>query len=235
VLSVARRLELIAQARRCGAWVIEDDYDGEFRHTGEPIASMQGLVDDAPVLYVGSFSKTMFPALRIGFVVLPRAIAVHTAVALQEMLRGGHRLEQLALARFIESGEFGRHLGRMRRLYRERQQALRDALTAHFPPADILGGDCGMHLTLRLPARLADQILAERANSARLNPRALSGFALRPRAQTNGLVIGYGNTPAERLAPAIDTLAALARELEGKPQRGSKAASAGAPGAVLRQ
>jgi len=235
VLSVARRLELIAQARRCGAWLIEDDYDGEFRHTGEPIASMQGLVDDAPVLYVGSFSKTMFPALRIGFVVLPRAIAAHTAVALQEMLRGGHRLEQLALARFIQSGEFGRHLGRMRRLYRERQQALRDALTAHFPPADILGGDCGMHLTLRLPARLADQILAERANSARLNPRALSGFALRPRAQTNGLVIGYGNTPAERLAPAIDTLAALARELEGKPARGSKAASAAAPGAVLRK
>ncbi|MGE8330442.1 MAG: aminotransferase class I/II-fold pyridoxal phosphate-dependent enzyme, partial [Paraburkholderia nemoris] len=124
VLSVARRLDLIAQARRSGAWLIEDDYDGEFRHTGEPIASMQGLVEDAPVLYVGSFSKTMFPALRIGFVVLPRPIAEHTAVAVQEMLRGGHRLEQLALAYFIESGEFGRHLGRMRRLYRERQQAL---------------------------------------------------------------------------------------------------------------
>jgi GntR family transcriptional regulator/MocR family aminotransferase len=223
VLSVARRLELIAQARRCGAWLIEDDYDGEFRHTGEPIASMQGLVDDAPVLYVGSFSKTMFPALRIGFVVLPRAIAAHTAVALQEMLRGGHRLEQLALAHFIESGEFGRHLGRMRRLYRERQQALRDALTAHFAPERILGGDCGMHLTLRLPAHLTDQPLVERALAKGLNPRALSGFALQPRAETNGLVIGYGNTPAEQLAPAVDTLAALARGLERKPKRGAKA------------
>jgi GntR family transcriptional regulator/MocR family aminotransferase len=235
VLSVARRLELIAQARRCGAWLIEDDYDGEFRHTGEPIASMQGLVDDAPVLYVGSFSKTMFPALRIGFVVLPRAIGAHAAVALQEMLRGGHRLEQLALAHFIESGEFGRHLGRMRRLYRERQQALRDALTAHFASAQILGGDCGMHLTLRLPPRLADRTLAERARAAGLNPRALSGFALRPRAATNGLVIGYGNTTAERLAPAIDTLAELARKLEGKPARGSKVASAAVRGAALRE
>ncbi|CAB3797113.1 HTH-type transcriptional regulatory protein GabR [Paraburkholderia ultramafica] len=225
VLSVARRLELIAQARRCGAWLIEDDYDGEFRHTGEPIASMQGLVDDAPVLYVGSFSKTMFPALRVGFVVLPRAIAAHTAVALQAMLRGGHRLEQLALAHFIESGEFGRHLGRMRRLYRERQQALRDALTAHFAPAQILGGDCGMHLTLHLPPQLCDRILAEHALHQGLNPRALSGFALQPRAETNGLVIGYGNTPAERLASAIDTLAALARGLTGKPKRGSKAGS----------
>lgn len=210
VLSVARRLALIAQARRSGAWLIEDDYDGEFRHTGEPIASMQGLVPDAPVLYVGSFSKTMFPALRVGFVVLPGAIAEHAAVALQEMLRGGHRLEQLALAHFIESGEFGRHLGRMRRLYRERQQALRDALTAHFEPSQILGGNCGMHLTLRLPLHLSDQVLAERALAERLNPRALSGFALQPREETNGLVIGYGNTPAEQLAPAIGILAGLA-------------------------
>jgi GntR family transcriptional regulator/MocR family aminotransferase len=216
VLSVARRLALIAQTRRIGAWLIEDDYDGEFRHTGEPIASMQGLVDDAPVLYVGSFSKTMFPALRIGFVVLPRAIAGHTAVALQEMLRGGHRLEQLALARFIESGEFGRHLGRMRRLYRERQQALREALGAHFAAAQILGGDCGMHLTLRLPPELCDRTLVARALAEGLNPRPLSSFALQPDAETNGLVIGYGNTPAERLAPAIRTLAALAREIEGK-------------------
>ncbi|MFM0198774.1 PLP-dependent aminotransferase family protein [Paraburkholderia fungorum] len=212
VLSVARRLELIAQARRCGAWLIEDDYDGEFRHTGEPIASMQGLVEDAPVLYVGSFSKTMFPALRIGFVVLPRTIAAHTAVALQEMLRGGHRLEQLALAHFIDSGEFGRHLGRMRRLYRERQQALRDALTTHFASSQILGGNCGMHLTLRLPPRISDRTLAERALAARLNPRALSGFALQQRDETNGLVIGYGGTAAEQLVLAVRTLARLARE-----------------------
>ncbi|WP_429303571.1 PLP-dependent aminotransferase family protein [Paraburkholderia sp. GAS199] len=213
VLSVARRLELIAQARRCGAWLVEDDYDGEFRHTGEPIASMQGLVDDAPVLYVGSFSKTMFPALRIGFAVLPRAIAARTAVALHEMLRGGHRLEQLALAQFIVSGEFGRHLGRMRRLYRERQQALRDALAAHFEPAQILGGDCGMHLTLRLPPAIDDHALAEGARAHGLNPRALSGFALQPRADANGLVIGYGSTPAEQLAPAVGVLAGLAGRL----------------------
>ncbi|WP_144139425.1 PLP-dependent aminotransferase family protein [Paraburkholderia sp. BCC1884] len=223
VLSVARRLALIADARRHGAWLIEDDYDGEFRHTGEPIASMQGLVEDAPVLYVGSFSKTMFPALRIGFVVLPRGIATHTAVALQEMLRGGHRLEQLALAHFVASGEFGRHLGRMRRLYRERQQALREALTLQFAPADILGGDCGMHLTLRLPAQIDDRALVDRALEKGLNPRALSSFALEPRAHTNGLVIGYGNTAAERLAPAIGLLAGLVDKAHGKPTR--KAAS----------
>ncbi|HEY1998275.1 PLP-dependent aminotransferase family protein [Paraburkholderia sp.] len=220
VLSVARRLELIAQARRAGAWLIEDDYDGEFRHTGEPIASMQGLVADAPVLYVGSFSKTMFPALRIGFVVLPRSMAAHTRVALQEMLRGGHRLDQLALAHFIEAGEFGRHLGRMRRLYRERQQALREALGVHFAPAQILGGHCGMHLTLRLPRHIADRALVERAEAQRLAPRALSSFALQPSDEDNGLVIGYGNTPAEQIAAAVSQLADMARELAA--QRKSK-------------
>ncbi|WOD16914.1 MocR-like pyridoxine biosynthesis transcription factor PdxR [Paraburkholderia kirstenboschensis] len=218
VLSVARRLELIAEARRCGAWLIEDDYDGEFRYAGEPIASMQGLVDDAPVLYVGSFSKTMFPAPRIGFVVLPQAIAAHVEVALYEMLRGGHRLEQLALAHFMESGEFGRHLGRMRRLYRERQQALREALSEHFASSEILGGDCGMHLTLRMPPGIDDQALIQRAFAKGLSPRALSGFALEPHAGTNGLVIGYGNTSAEELAPAVRTLSELAAGME-KPRR----------------
>ncbi|CAB3703862.1 MocR-like pyridoxine biosynthesis transcription factor PdxR [Paraburkholderia rhynchosiae] len=221
VLSVARRLELIAEARRCGAWLIEDDYDGEFRYAGEPIASMQGLVEDAPVLYVGSFSKTMFPALRIGFVVLPRAIAAHVGVALHEMLRGGHRLEQLALAHFMESGEFGRHLGRMRRLYRERQQALREALTEHFASSEILGGDCGMHLTLRLAADIDDQALTERAFAKGLSPRALSGFTLERRAGANGLVIGYGNTGAEALAPAVRILAELVAGMvpaSGKPR-----------------
>jgi GntR family transcriptional regulator/MocR family aminotransferase len=220
VLSVARRLELIAQARRAGAWLIEDDYDGEFRHTGEPIASMQGLVPDAPVLYVGSFSKTMFPALRIGFVVLPRSMVAQTRTPLQEMLRGGHRLEQWALANFIESGEFGRHLGRMRRLYRERQQALREALTAHFEPAQVLGGNCGMHLTLRLPPRVSDRAVVDLAQQQRLNPRALSGFALRPGDEDNGLVIGYGNTPAEQITAAVNTLAECVREVAGAVRRG---------------
>ncbi|TAL52038.1 PLP-dependent aminotransferase family protein [Pandoraea sp.] len=210
VLSVARRLELIAQARRAGAWLIEDDYDGEFRHTGEPIASMQGLVPDAPVLYVGSFSKTMFPALRIGFAVLPRGIVEPSRLALQELLRGGHRLDQLALADFIASGEFARHLGRMRRLYRERQQVLRDALSRYFPQAPILGGNCGMHLTLRLPPHIVDRKVVELAQARQIGVGALSRFAIGGATQGNGLVIGYGNTSAQEIPGGVRVLARLA-------------------------
>ena len=215
VLTAARRLQLIGQAQRHGAWIIEDDYDSEFRHAGESIGAMQGLVTQAPVLYVGTFSKTMFPSLRLGFLVLPEALAAEMQASVEEMLRGGHRYEQLALAEFIESGQFSRHLGRMRRLYRDRQQALREALTGHLLlPHVIEGGHCGLHLTVRLPARYPDRKIAEAARRYGIAPSPLSGFALRPMAEDNGLVLGYGNTPAELFAPLVRRLSQLIQAAE---------------------
>jgi GntR family transcriptional regulator/MocR family aminotransferase len=216
VLGIARRLALIARAREHGAWIIEDDYDSEFRHTGEPIGAMQGLVDDAPVLYVGTFSKTMFPSLRLGFLVLPAQLVASVQSPLEEMLRGGHRHEQLAMADFIESGQFSRHLGRMRRLYRDRQQALRLALHKHLKvPHDIEGGYCGLHLTVRLPERFDDRRIAAEALRHRIAPSALSGFAMQPLPADNGLVLGYGNTSAELFEPLVKRLSQLARSCEG--------------------
>jgi GntR family transcriptional regulator/MocR family aminotransferase len=215
VLTVARRLELIAQARRHGAWIIEDDYDSEFRHAGEPIGAMQGLVAQAPVLYVGTFSKTMFPSLRLGFLVLPAALLAEMQTPLEEMLRGGHRYEQLALSEFIESGQFSRHLGRMRRLYRDRQQALREAITRHLQvPHMIEGGHCGLHLTVRLPASYPDRKIAAAARRYGISPYPLSGFALQPKPEDNGLVLGYGNTSAELFEPLVRRLSQLAHAAE---------------------
>ncbi|VVE38565.1 PLP-dependent aminotransferase family protein [Pandoraea terrigena] len=210
VLSASRRLDLIAQARRHGAWILEDDYDSEFRHQGEPIAAMQGMVSDAPVVYVGTFSKTMFPALRLGFLILPTALASQARDALDELLRGGHRFEQLALAEFIRSGQFARHLGRMRRLYRERQTALRDALAVHFDPAyAVIGERCGLHLTVRLDPAFPDKAIVAAAQREGIGPRALSSFALDPHPTDNGLVIGYGDTDAPRIPGLIKRLAAI--------------------------
>ncbi|MBN4666621.1 PLP-dependent aminotransferase family protein [Pandoraea nosoerga] len=210
VLSASRRLELIAQARQHGTWILEDDYDSEFRHQGEPIAAMQGMVPDAPVVYVGTFSKTMFPALRLGFLILPTALATQARDALDELLRGGHRFEQLALADFIRSGQFARHLGRMRRLYRERQAALRDALAAHFDPAyAVIGERCGLHLTVRLDPAFRDKAIVAAAQREGMGPRALSSFAIDPQPTDNGLVIGYGDTDASRIPGLIKRLAAI--------------------------
>ncbi|MGE8657129.1 MAG: PLP-dependent aminotransferase family protein [Achromobacter sp.] len=211
VLSLARRLDLLERARRAGAWIIEDDYDSEFRHQGEPIAAMQGLLPDAPVLYVGTFSKTMFPALRLGFLVLPEAIAASAMPSITEMLRGGHRLEQLTMAAFIDNGQFSRHLGRMRRLYRDRQAALREALARHLGiDHDVLGGHSGLHLTVRLPPDVPDRAIVEQARRLGMNPNALSTFAIAPQPQDNGLVIGYGNTSADRFPALVRQLGKLA-------------------------
>jgi len=210
VLSASRRLDLIAQARHYGTWILEDDYDSEFRHQGEPIAAMQGMVPDAPVVYVGTFSKTMFPALRLGFLILPTQLAAQTRDALDELLRGGHRFEQLALADFIRSGQFARHLGRMRRLYRERQTALREALAEHFDPAyAVIGERCGLHLTVRLDPTFHDKTIVASALREGMGPRALSSFALDPQPADNGLVIGYGDTDAARIPSLIKRLAAI--------------------------
>ncbi|HYG45343.1 MAG TPA: PLP-dependent aminotransferase family protein, partial [Bordetella sp.] len=130
--------------------------------------------------------------------------------AVHELLRGGHRHEQLALAAFIDSGQFARHLGRMRRLYRDRQQALRAALARHLPiDHEVLGGHGGLHLTLRLPPAHVDHAIAAAARRAGLGPAALSAFALRPTAQDNGLVLGYGNTSAELFEPLVRRLAGV--------------------------
>lgn len=211
VQPVARRLALIEAARQHGGWIIEDDYDSEFRHAGEPIGAMQGLVENAPVLYVGTFSKTMFPSLRLGFLVLPEALRPVVQDPLAEMLRGGHRHAQLALAAFIESGQFSRHLGRMRRLYRERQQALRQAIERGLRvPHAIEGGHCGLHLTVRLPARYPDAQIVEAARRHGIGAQALSGFAMQALPQDNGLVLGYGNTAAELFDPLVRCLSQLA-------------------------
>lgn len=209
VLSAARRLALLGFARQHGAWIIEDDYDSEFRYDRAPIPAMAGMQPDAPVIYLGTFSKTLFPALRTGFVVLPPALATAAQPAIQALLRGGHRAEQRTLARFIEEGHYARHLAAMRRLYRKRQQQLRAALAAYLTePFTLSAGDGGLHLTVVLDA-IDDIALVRQARRYQLAPAALSTFYLDTRQRRHGLVLGYGNTPASQFAPCVQRLQQL--------------------------
>jgi GntR family transcriptional regulator/MocR family aminotransferase len=214
VLSLPRRLALIERARAAGAWIMEDDYDSEFRHEGPPLAAMQGLVEEAPVVYLGTFSKSMFPALRLGFIVLPQAVAHQGQGVVADLARRGQVAQQRALAAFIHEGHFTTHLRHMRRLYALRQQALREALAAHWPwPHHTRGGQAGMHLVLPLPEHLSDAALATAAMKVGLSPRPLSAYGTGGAAMGSGLVMGYANTPEADMDRHIQTLAQAAAAL----------------------
>ncbi|KHK56492.1 DNA-binding protein [Burkholderia sp. A9] len=201
VMSLERRLALVAHARAAGAWIVEDDYDSEFRHHGTPHAAVQGLADDAPVIYLGTFSKVMFPALRLGFMVVPAALAQPLRDAAGALLLQGRAVEQRALAEFIDAGHFTRHLRRMRRVYAERRDALHDALERRLRTRlTVSGGAGGMHLSARLDVPVADTELSRVAQAHGLILRPLSSFCLPGTAHGyNGLVLGYGSVPAERM------------------------------------
>ncbi|XZG70638.1 MocR-like pyridoxine biosynthesis transcription factor PdxR [Chitinibacteraceae bacterium HSL-7] len=213
VLSLARRLELIRRAQASGALIIEDDYDSEFRHDGTALPAIQGLLPDAPVVYLGTFSKTLFPALRTGFIVVPRAYVAPVHAALAQCQPRGRQVEQRVLAEFIASGAFFAHLRRMRKLYRARRDALADALAQQFGGDGIVsGGAAGMHLALRLNTAAPDKALSEAALAKGLVARPLSAYLGAPRSDCNGFVLGYAQVPENRMAEQVARLAALVRQ-----------------------
>ncbi|NVM75946.1 GntR family transcriptional regulator/MocR family aminotransferase [Duganella sp. SG902] len=211
VLSLRRRHALIEAARAAGALIIEDDYDSEFRHDGAPLHAMQGLTPDAPVVYLGTFSKTMFPSLRIGFVVVPAALAGDFALMRAQSSARGRVAEQLALAEFLRSGQFVLHLRRMRRLYRQRRDALVAALEKHLGSvATVHGGSAGMHLSLRFnDARIDDVEVTAQAERHGIAVNALSQHDTQGDSGWKGLMLGYAQVPAERMEGLVKQLAAL--------------------------
>jgi GntR family transcriptional regulator/MocR family aminotransferase len=211
VLSLRRRLALIEAARNAGALIIEDDYDSEFRHDGAPLSSMQGLAPDAPVVYLGTFSKTMFPSLRIGFVVVPPALAEAFGQMRAQSSARGRVAEQLALAEFLRSGQFALHLRRMRRLYRQRRDALVAALERHLGSvAAVHGGSAGMHLALRFnDAAIDDVAVSAQALEHGIVVNALSRHDTQGESGWKGLMLGYAQVPAEQMEGLVKQLAAI--------------------------
>jgi GntR family transcriptional regulator/MocR family aminotransferase len=208
VMSLPRRLALIERARQSGAWIIEDDYDSEFRRAGPAPPALFGLQPDAPVVYVGTFSKTLYPGLRLGYLVLPHAIAADFARATAQATRAGQGIEQRALADFIQRGYYTAHLRRMRARYATRQTALRAALKEAFGPSvELSGGEAGLHLVMWLPNEIRDTEVAARAAALGLGLRALGSYTRAPMT-CNGLVLGYGNLEEGMLAEAVRRLVA---------------------------
>ncbi len=226
VLSLERRLALIEHARACGAWIIEDDYDSELRHDGPPLPSIQGLADDTPVIYLGTFSKTLFPALRIGFMIVPRQVVAQMETAHRTLQRQGRVAEQLALADFIESGRYARHLRRMRKLYLARRDGLVAALEKHLAGLMTVSADAGgMHLSVRLDAPLADVAVSEAARAHGLALSPLSAYCLGDAsagptgavdAPYNGFLLGYAEATPEASDVLMERLGEIVRGMLGE-------------------
>ena len=209
VMSVARRLLLLEWARRNGSWIIEDDYDSDYRYESLPIASLQGLDRDARVLYVGTFSKVLFPALRVGYLVVPPDLAPRFAAVRDAMDIFPSTFVQEVLAEFIRGGHFARHLRRMGTLYRERRRSLVDALHAEIGDrVRIVGDEAGMHLTAALPDAIDDGAVAGRAARRGLWVMPLSSCSLERR-PPRGLVLGFGSTDASDAPAAVRRLGAV--------------------------
>lgn len=210
VMSLSRRRLLLEYAAAHKAWIMEDDYDSEFRYGSRPLASLQGLDTHERVLYMGTFSKTMFPGLRIGFLVVPEALSEAFATGHSELYRGGQVFTEAILADFMTEGYFASHIRRMRMLYGERLHLLQQAVKSHFGDAiDFSDGDAGLHLALHLPPGCDDLAICREARAAGIITRPLSGYYMQAASARRGLMLGYACVPNEQIGPAFDLLAGI--------------------------
>jgi len=211
-MSLKRRLELLEWANAAGAWILEDDFDSEYRYRGKPLSALQGLDQSSRVIYVGTFSKVLFASLRLGYVVVPEslvdairkirlAVDDYPSLALQPALSG-----------FIAEGHFSSHIRKMRKLYAERQEMLIDALRREADGLlSVAASDAGMHLVSQIPssAGLSDQAASQLARQAGLNAPAVSDYCTRI-TRPDGLLLGYAglsefeiNRDVKKLAQAL--------------------------------
>jgi GntR family transcriptional regulator / MocR family aminotransferase len=209
LLSLSRRLELLAWAHEQHAFVIEDDYDSEYRYRGRPVPALQGLDQNERVIYVGTFSKVLFPSLRLGYMVIPGSLVESLARAKRLTDRQSPLIEQCALTDFINEGHLERHIRRMRTLYGQRRQALVDALSVHLNGrASIVGDEAGMHLMVRLKTALTDSQLIARA--AKRGVELISARPYYLQARYNGeFIFGYSNLTERQIITGVKKLSGV--------------------------
>jgi len=208
-MSMGRRLELIAWARSAGAWIVEDDYASEFRYEGAPLASLQGLDGGERVIYVGTFNKSLFPGIRLGYMVAPKPLVQPLATLRRLADRQPPTLTQAITLDFLESGQFAAHIRRRRLAYGAQRDALADALARRLGHLlDVHVPDQGMHLIAYLKDGRSDRDVEAKAAAKGMLARAISPlFHTAPPRQ--GLLLGFTGFPAKGMDAGVARLAAL--------------------------
>jgi GntR family transcriptional regulator / MocR family aminotransferase len=208
-MSATRRLHLLNWAQSTGAWIIEDDYDSEFRFDSKPIASLQGLDVNSRVIYIGTFSKILLPSLRMGYLVIPRdLVKLFEAVRFATDIFPPYLLQEV-LADFMELGHLGRYIRRMRQTYGERRKVLIESIQAEFGDFfTVHGSSAGMHVSVTLPDGFNDLDISIRAAKERLLLFPLTRYyaGKKPR---HGFVLGFGSTSTEQIPSAVKRMRAV--------------------------
>ncbi|HXR64857.1 MAG TPA: PLP-dependent aminotransferase family protein, partial [Ktedonobacteraceae bacterium] len=210
-MSLPRRLALLEWAREARAWIVEDDYDSEYRYSGRPLEALQGLDSAQRVVYIGTFSKTLFPSLRLGYLVVPPALLQGLLAARNFIDVHLPLLEQMALADFIAEGHFARHLRKMRVLYLERRNVLIESLTRELGALlEVSTPEAGMHLVAWLPVGMNAQTVSEQAATRGLRIFPITQSSLRS-PQREGLLFGFASASPQELQEGVKTLASAMR------------------------
>ncbi|MDT0123076.1 PLP-dependent aminotransferase family protein [Paenibacillus sp. RRE4] len=207
ILSISRRLQLLDYARNAGAYIIEDDYDSEFRYGGMPIHALREL-DPERVIYVGTFSKNMFPALRLGYIVAPQEL-VDSIIQLKRTAdMQSPILSQSTLARFMNEGHLKRHILRMKRIYHKRRNHLLHALKDTFGENVQISGDAaGLHLIATWPGRNADLLTAMELEEHQIKIYPAERYTIRKDQHNDSLIMGFGNVNETQISDGIQVLA----------------------------
>lgn len=205
-LSLQRRLSILEWAYETQGWVIEDDYDSEFIFSGHSIASLQGLDSGGRVIYTGTYSRTMFPGIRLGYIVLP-PVLVPLFNKFKRIVDGGiSAQQQVAMGLFMQSGAYSRHLRRMRKLYKKRKAILDPLMQQMLPMLSLIPSEGGMHSVYHFQGGQDDVAIAREANQYGLGVRPLSSYQrndVTKHASYSGLIIGYAGTTEEHIQKGV--------------------------------
>jgi GntR family transcriptional regulator / MocR family aminotransferase len=204
-LTIQRRIQLIEYARKFNCYIVEDDYDSEFTYEGTPVHSVQGL-NPENVLYVGTFSKILSPALRVGYVVLPTSLLEEFKKLKWYTDRHHPSLEQVILTRFMKEGFLDRHIRKMKRIYKQRREALVNALSIHFPDSKILGHAAGMHLVVEIPSVNFNSELMDWIKEFSIQIYPVEHYSIIRGLHKHKIVLGYGGLSVEKIQEGVSRL-----------------------------